>query len=96
MPHISGKHVSKSHSTTIEEAVPIIKSALSNPLIDKVVIGEISSIIHGPRRIKFTLVPAGLKIMIRGINARQLFFIYTEHQDAVKQFLEQAWNKQKY
>lgn len=78
MPHLAGKKVAKSHSTIIEEAEKILKSLSADPLVEKIVTGEIKSLEHAPRRLKITPIDAGLKLIVRGINARQFIFVYTK------------------
>ena len=78
MPHLAGKKVAKSHSTIIEEADKLLKFLSASPLVEKIVTGEIKSLEHAPRRLKITPIDAGLKLVIRGINARQFIFVYTK------------------
>ena len=93
MSHISGKKIAKSHSTVIKTAEPIIRSALKLTAVSKIITGEIATVRNGTERIKFALVPAGLKIMIRGVNARQQLFIYTNEPNLTQEKLEQVWQK---
>lgn len=93
MPHIAGKKVAKGHSTIINEADKLVKFLYTHPLIEKIVTGEIKSIEHAPRRIKITPIDAGLKLMIRGINARQFLFIYTSQPEIVARQIEDFWQK---
>ena len=93
MSHISGKKIAKSHSTVIKAAEPIIRSALKLTEVSKIITGEIATIRNGTERIKFTVIPAGLKIMVRGINARQQLFVYTNKPDSIQKELEQIWQK---
>jgi hypothetical protein len=78
MPHLAGKKVAKSHSTIIDEADKLLKFLSTNSLVEKIVTGEIKSIEHGPRRLKITAIDAGLKLVVRGINACQFIFVYTK------------------
>lgn len=84
MPHLAGKKIAKSHSTIINEAKIVLQSIQSSHLVNKIVTGDIKVIKTGPQRIKITLIPAGLQLMIRGRNARQKIFIYTSNPEAVK------------
>lgn len=93
MPHIAGKKVAKGHSTIIDEAEKLLKFLYKHPLVDKIVTSEIKSIEHGPRRIKITKIEAGLKLMIRGINARQLVFVYTTQPEITAKQIEEFWQK---
>jgi hypothetical protein len=93
MPHLAGKKVAKSHSTVIEEAEKLLRFLTSHPLVEKIVTGEIKHIEHGPRRIKIVPVEAGLKLTIRGINARQHIFVYTAEQAIITEQIEEFWQK---
>jgi len=93
MPHISGKKVAKKHSTVIEVAQPLLKAVLKLTEVEKVVNGEIAGIRNGPIRIKIEIIPAGLKLMVRGVNARQKIFVYTSSPEAVKAIIEKVWKK---
>ena len=93
MLHISGKKIAKKHSTIIKAAEPIVRSALKMTAVSKIITGEIATIRNGKERIKFTVVPAGLKIMVRGVNARQQLFIYTKEQDPTQEELEKVWER---
>lgn len=96
MPHIAGKKVAKGHSTIIDEADKLMKFLYRQPLVEKIVTGEIKHIEHGPRRIKITPISAGLKLMVRGINARQILFVYTAEQAIISKLIEEFWKKRKY
>lgn len=91
MPHVAGKKVAKKHSTIIETAEPLIKFAVKHPLVDKVVTGEIVAIRNGPRRLKITIIPAGLQLMVRGVNSRQKLFIYTAQARLIEKELLRIW-----
>ncbi|MFH1657350.1 MAG: hypothetical protein ABH919_02685 [bacterium] len=93
MPHFSGKKIAKKHSTVIEMAELLVRTTLELTIVSKIVIGEIVPVRNGPKRMKITIIPAGLKIMVRGINARQQLFIYTGRPELVQIKLEQVWQK---
>ncbi len=93
MSHISGKKIAKSHSTVIKTAEPIVRSALKLTEVSKIITGEIAAVRNGTERIKFTVIPAGLKIMVRGINSRQQLFIYTDKPNSLQEKLEMVWQK---
>ncbi|MFA6228236.1 MAG: DUF2103 domain-containing protein [Patescibacteria group bacterium] len=91
MPHIAGKKVASGHSTVIGEADKLVKFLYRHPLVAKIVTGEIKSIEPGPRRMKITAIEAGLKLMIRGVNARQFLFVYTAKPAIVAEQIEEFW-----
>lgn len=93
MPHIAGKKVAKGHSTIIDEAEKLVKFLYGHPLVEKIVTAEIKSIEHGPRRIKIMPIENGLKLMVRGINARQFLFVYTAEPELIARQIEEFWHK---
>lgn len=93
MPHLSGKKIAKKHSTIIKTAEILLRAILKLTIISKIVTGEIVPIRSGPERMKITIIPAGLKIIIRGANARQLLFIYTGQPELIKIKLEKIWQE---
>jgi len=76
MPHLAGKKISAKHTTVITEAELLLSYLRRQKEVKKIVIGEIKSIKNGPRRLKITNIDNGLKLMIRGVSARQLVFVY--------------------
>lgn len=92
--HLSGKKVAKSHSTVIDEARTLLKFANAHPLVKKIVTGEIKQIRSGPPRLKLETVPAGLKAMVRGRNARQQVFIYTDNPEILAEELAKLWDRE--
>lgn len=88
MPHLAGKKIAKSHSTITQSAKEVIKLIQSNPLITKIVTGEIKVIKSGPDRIKITHIPAGLQLMIRGHNSRQKIFLYTSDPKSIENIIK--------
>ncbi len=93
MSHIAGKKVAKRHSTVIDEALFITNIAVRCSEVSKIITGQIVVIRHGPRRIKFMQIPAGLKVTIRGVGARQYIFIYAGHPDLIRRKLEKMWEE---
>ncbi|MFZ2969606.1 MAG: hypothetical protein WA063_00510 [Minisyncoccia bacterium] len=93
MSHIAGKKVAKRHSTVIEESFFITNIAIKFREVSKIITGEIVVIRHGPRRIKFVQIPAGLKATVRGVGARQYIYVYTDDPDSIRKRLEDLWEK---
>ena len=85
------KKVTSSHTSLITEARFIVEKAKKLHEVSKIVIGEIASIRVSSRRIKFIPVPAGWRVTVRGINARQILFIYTKEPEGVKNIISAAW-----
>lgn len=93
MSHLSGKKVSKSHSTVINAAAALLRELRDSPLVDKVSVGQIKVIGNGPRRIKLATAPAGMKLVVRGRNEVQSFFIYTSRHEAVDTLINRLWSR---
>lgn len=94
MKHLSGKKISKSHSTIINEAKKLASFLITEPLVNKLSIGEIRVIGNGHKRIKTLSFPAGVKLIVRGRNNVQYFFIYTSQRQEVRLLINNFWNKQ--
>lgn len=94
MGHLSGKKISKSHSTIIDAAKKLASFIVTEPSVDKLSIGEIRVIGNGPQRIKTVLSSAGIKLTVRGRNSVQYFFVYTTKPQKVELLINNFWNKQ--
>jgi len=93
MSHLSGKKFSKRHTTVIDAAKKLIKFLANQSLVNKISIGEIKVINNGPKRLKVLTSPAGIKLMVRGSNSRQYFFIYTTEIEKVKLLINNFWKE---
>jgi hypothetical protein len=89
----AGKKLAKSHSTVIAEAVRLIEYAKTLPEITKIVPSEINPLKPSSRHLKTSQVPAGLKLAVRGLNARQVIYIYTLSPEQTLTTLNQFWQK---
>ncbi len=90
---LDGRKVSNRHSTVIKAAQTLISAAKALEAVSKVVLGPIQDIGPGAQRLKFTPIPAGLKVAVRGSSAIQIIFVYTAEPSAVRQRLEEAWQE---
>ena len=88
---LEGKKFSRRHSTVIQDAVPLLRKAKSLPEVSKIVLGEISNCHPGNPHMRFTPIPAGFKLMIRGRTAVQIFFVYTINPTTTQRTLEEEW-----
>lgn len=100
MPHNIPKGLLKkgkfslSHTTAIEDAVPLLRAAKEDPHVTKIVLGKIDPLrVSNNPHLRFTHIPAGLKMQVRGRNAVQIFYIYTNASDEVRDTLGSIWNK---
>ena len=95
MGNIRGYKKIGSHGTAIKSAVPVVRAAERSPLVTKIALGMIDAKTgtnRGPNRMKIEIIPAGLKLAIRGRSSVQTIWIYTaaENQAAVADLLEKA------
>lgn len=92
---LAGPKITKNHSTIIDDAVKIIEFAKSLDEVKMIVPSEIISLKQAKRHLKFTSIPAGLKLAIRGSNARQVVYIYTSKPEIVRDLITEYWDKVK-
>jgi hypothetical protein len=85
---LEGKKFSSRHSSVIDDAVLILRKAKALPEVSKIVLGEISRCRPGNPHIRFSPIPAGLKLMVRGKTAVQIFFVYTTDPTTTQRSLE--------
>lgn len=90
---LGGSKITKNHSSVIPDAVKIITFAKTLSEVKMVVPSEIVSLRPAELHIKFSPIQAGLKLAVRGKNARQIFYIYTSSPSTVDQLVNDYWNK---
>ena len=88
---LSGKKISNRHSTYIPEAKKLIVAAKKDECVTKVVLSRIKTLRPSKRRLKCKRVPSGLHLSVRGTNAQQELYVYTNEPDAVWQKLKSLW-----
>ena len=89
----SGKKFSNNHTTIIEHAGPVLAEAKKLSEIRRVVLGRIESAHSSGRSLKFKPIPAGLKMIVRGPNSLQEFFLYSANPEYVQNRLLAFWNQ---
>jgi len=83
MGKFAGGKMAGSHTTAIPAANPIIKAALTQPEVSKIILGPIQTgKQHGAARLKIIDTDAGLDCTIRGNTGLQKFFVYTSDRHA--------------
>lgn len=87
MSHRAGKKFSGSHTTIIDAAEKIVDFANESPEVSKIILGVIKQIGNGKQKVKSTIIPAGLKLKIRGSTTVQEIFIYTNNPEKTKKTL---------
>src|SRR6266481_3635953 len=99
MPHNIPKGLLKkgkfslSHTTAIEDAIPLLRAAKNFPGITKIVLGKIDPLRPSKPHLRVTHIPAGLKMQVRGKNAVQIFFVYTTKPLDIEKLLAGVWRK---
>jgi len=88
-----GRKISKKHSTVIKQAEIVVKTAKNCSEVSKIVLGVITRIKNGRPRIKFTVIDAGFRVNVRGVNTNQLLFIYTKDLETTKRTITQKWEE---
>ncbi len=80
------------HSTVIPSAVPAVEAARDCPLVTKIALGVITPIKAGEERLKFSEVSGGLKMQVRGANAVQVFWVYTNRPEEAIAEITAKWD----
>lgn len=90
MPKIAGRKITKSHTTCIDSAIPIVKAAEKIDLVSKISLGIINPCKGGTsaQKIKISIIDAGLFIKVRGSTSVQDIYIFTKEPKNVKKQLE--------
>lgn len=79
--------LSRSHGTFIPAAEAVIVALKKLPEVKKIALGVIDPG-KGPARLTARDIPAGLKVFVRGGNAVQTLFVFTDDRAAVRRALE--------
>lgn len=94
MSLLKGKKIGGKHSSYIDDAEIVIKTAKADKNVNKIVLSKIVQVSgSGKKRIKFLYINAGLKITVRGSGAQQFIYVYTDDQEKTRQIIEKAWNE---
>ncbi|MFH1188660.1 MAG: DUF2103 domain-containing protein [bacterium] len=88
-----GHKIGDSHSTVIPEVVLLIEALKEIQEVKKIIIGVITPIHVGHRRIKCVSIPAGMRLTVRGVNATQKLFIYTVFFEIVEKHIICIWHE---
>ncbi len=89
--HLAGGKITSSHTTVIDEAERIIKTAQELPEITKISLGIIKQIGTGERKILFTETPSGFLVKIRGGVTIQEIRVYTKDPAKTREALFKAF-----
>lgn len=94
MPSWAGKKISGQHSSLIDVAEKIVKTADSLDCVSKIVLGVIKQV-NGPavgKSLKISPVAAGLKIKVRGPKTVQELFVYTNNRELTETAITNEFN----
>jgi hypothetical protein len=89
---LKGAKFNGRHSTVIPSAIPAVEAAKASPLVTKIGLGIITPTKNGEERLKFTKASGALKMQVRGTNAIQLFWVYTNRPDEVIEEITRLWD----
>lgn len=90
---IKGRKFNRSHTTVVEDAVPIIRAAGNDHRVTKVRLGFIDGKGRGHPRVEFTGIHGGLKIVVHGSNGGQELYVYTRSPADVQKKLQDIWSQ---
>jgi len=79
------------HSTVIDSAIPAVEAARDSVHVTKIALGVITPTKAAEVRIKFTKASGAVKMQVRGANAIQVFWLYTNRPDEVIEEITGKW-----
>ena len=88
---LRGSKFNGRHSTVIPSAIPAVEAAKACAQVTKIGLGIITPSKAGEERLKFTKASGALKMQVRGTNAVQLFWLYTNRPDDVIAEITAKW-----
>jgi len=93
--HMTGKKISKSHTTLIEAAIPIAKALEKMPEVKKIAFGKIPKPINnGRHHLKIDNEPnGGLRLTVRGNRSIQTIYVSTSDSEKTKRELEKKFGQ---
>ncbi len=81
------------HSTVIPSAIPAVEAARGCAHVTKIALGVITPIKAGKEHLKFGEVSGGLKMQVRGVNAVQVFWLYTTRPGDAMEEIQKQWEQ---
>jgi hypothetical protein len=90
---LKGAKFNGRHSTVIPSAITAVEAAKASPHVTKIGLGIITPTKNGEERLKFTKASGALKMQVRGTNAVQLFWLYTNRPDDVIEEITRQWDQ---
>ncbi len=95
MSNVASKKIAGTHTSRIDVAEGVIKSATKLDCVNKIVLGVIQLVKSPPvgKSIKISDVPAGIRVKVRGPKSVQELFIYTSDRLATTSAITQAFER---
>ena len=85
--HRAGGKLTRSHTTLIDAAAPLVDYLQGREEVSKISLGMIKNIGKGQPGLKFHTVVGGLKVVVRGNVSLQEFVVYTVDPETVRREL---------
>ncbi|MFA6424001.1 MAG: DUF2103 domain-containing protein [Candidatus Magasanikbacteria bacterium] len=89
--HRAGGKYSGSHTTIIDAAEVVADTAAKLKEVSKIILGMIKVAPSKQARLKITVVPAGLEVVVYGRISLQTIFVYTKDTKNVQSAIERAF-----
>jgi hypothetical protein len=85
------KKITRSHTSIIDAAKPLIKAGEKTSLVSKMSLGIIKHIGTGKPSLKFHPITGGVKVVVRGNTTIQELYFYTQETNTVIDILKQSF-----
>ncbi len=85
------KKITRSHTSIIDAAEPLIKAGSKTSLVSKMSLGIIKHIGTGKPGLKFHPITGGIKVVVRGNTTIQELYFYTQEIEKVKALLKDSF-----
>jgi hypothetical protein len=85
------KKVTRSHTTIIDAARPLLQAAEKSEHVTKISLGIIKNIGTGKTGLKFQPTTGGMKVVVRGNTTIQELYIYTKEVEKVTKILTHSF-----
>jgi hypothetical protein len=86
--HRAGGELTRSHTTLIDAAVPVVDLLQARPEVSKISLGLIKNIGKGSTGLKFHPAVGGWRLVVRGSTSLQEIVVYTSDPAQTKRALE--------
>ena len=87
--------IGRSKYPLIRDAIPLIEAAAGLTDVTKIIPGRITQVGGGKMRLRFLPDGVALRMVVRGTNCTQEFYIYSKLPSSIQAILEKAWKGNK-